>query len=319
MRKSLFWTLDHYSESPFTISELHDSAHEHAQLADELGFDCLWLGEHHFHNLGTIPNPAVLLGSIARSTSQIRLGPAVAVLPLRDPTLIAEDYAMVDVISGGRLNMGVGVGSQGVEFQGMGVDFETRREEFERRLKKLKAYWTPASSSGSNPLNVMPLQAPMPSIFVATTTPERAYQAGLEGDSLLTIISPTSEDLSTVQQVMESHARGVSDSEAPSPHAEVVVTVLAHAAESEKEAMNTATVSVGRFLSLMSGNVVPDPDGLCRSMIARNTALIGTPDQISGQLGQLRELGIEHISLLSNFGGMCPDKVACSIRLLSDV
>lgn len=317
MRKSLFWTLDSHPESQISIAELHEAAHRHAQLADALGFECLWVGEHHFYNVGTIPNPAVLLGSLARVTQKIRLGPAVAVLPLRDPILIAEDYAMVDIISGGRLNMGVGTGSQLAEYQGMGIEFETRREEFERRLEKLKSYWTSPLCSSGGSLNISPIQSPMPPVFIATTTPDRAYQAGKEGLSVLTIVSPAAENMTIVQRVMDAHAQGRSESEAPQSETEVVVTVLAHAAESEEEALSTAAVSLGRFLKAMSGNDVPDSEGLCRAMVARNTGLFGTADQIGEKLNQYRDLGVEHVSFLANFGGMSAAQVAKSIRLLA--
>ncbi|MBT5705807.1 MAG: LLM class flavin-dependent oxidoreductase, partial [Verrucomicrobia bacterium] len=317
MRKSLFWTLDSHPESTISIADLHEAAHQHAQLADTLGFECLWVGEHHFYNVGTIPNPAVLLGSLARVTQKIRLGPAVSVLPLRDSILIAEDYAMVDMISGGRLNMGVGTGSQLAEYQGMNIEFETRREEFERRLEKLTSYWSSPICAGEGSLNISPLQEPMPPIFIATTTPDRAYQAGMEGHSVLTIVSPAAEDVTTVQKVMDAHARGRSESEAPQSETEVVVTVLAYAAESEEEALSTAAVSVGRFLKAMSGKDVPDPEGLCRTMGERNTGLFGTARHIGEKLRQYRELGVEHVSFLANFGGMSVAQVAKSIRLLA--
>jgi alkanesulfonate monooxygenase SsuD/methylene tetrahydromethanopterin reductase-like flavin-dependent oxidoreductase (luciferase family) len=318
MRKSLFSTLDSHSESGLTAADLHEAVHQHAQLADTLGFECLWVGEHHFFNIGTIPNPAVLLGSLARVTKNIRLGSAVAVLPLRDPILIAEDYAMVDMISGGRLNMGVGTGSQLGEFQGMGIEFETRQEEFERRLEKLQSYWSSPLCEGERSLNISPIQKPMPPVFIATTTADRAYQAGKEGHSVLTIVSPAAEDLTTVQKVMDAHAQGLSKAEAPHAEAEVVVTVLAHAAEIEEAAMSTAGVSLGRFLKAMSGNDVPDPDGLCKAMVARRTGLFGTAEQIGESLNQFRDLGVEHVSFLANFGGMSSEQVAKSIRLLAD-
>ncbi len=307
MRKSLFTTLDCHSETNRTIAESYDSVHQHAQLDDELGFNCLWVGEHHFfHGVGTIPNPAVLLGSLARSTRKIRLGPSVAVLPMRDATLIA----------GGRLNMGVANGSQPLEYQRMGIDFERRGEDFKQGLEKLKAGWTSADV-GADSLNVRPIQAPMPPLFVATTTPEHAYLAGKEGFSVLTIVSHVDKDLATLQQVIEAHTKGVSDSDTTCSDAEVVVTVFAYAAESAEAALSTAAALAGRLLKVLSGRDVPDPVGLCRAMISRNTGLFGTTQQIAKQLDQYCKLGVEHISFFANFGGMSSEQVANSMRKLA--
>jgi len=68
--------------------------------------------------------------AVAARTSRLRVGPAVGVLPYRDPVFVAEDYALVDLIFGGRLTMGVGYGSQTVEFAELGADFENRRRSF---------------------------------------------------------------------------------------------------------------------------------------------------------------------------------------------
>jgi hypothetical protein len=77
------------------------------QLAEELGWECFMFNEHHFLGYGGLAaNPAVLLAAAAARTSRIRLGPCIAILPLRHPLHTAEDYAMVDALSGGRLEFG---------------------------------------------------------------------------------------------------------------------------------------------------------------------------------------------------------------------
>lgn len=183
MRRSVFWLLDQYPETGEPLEVVHETALEHARLADRLGFRGLWLAEHHFQSLGTAPNPAVMLAAIARCTENLRLGPAVAVLPLRNPILVAEDYALVDVLSGGRLDMGVGTGSQPLEFEGLGLDFEERRDAFEANLAELRNRWTIAASGerGRSALNVAPVQSPSPPIYVATMHESGAHRAGLRG------------------------------------------------------------------------------------------------------------------------------------------
>lgn len=141
------------------------------------------------------------MSAIAQHTERIRLGSAVSVLPVRNPIQVAEDYALVDILSGGRLNMGVGTGSQPTEFAGLGADFEGRRAAFAENLQVLKRRWAAASSGerGVHSLNVAPLQAPTPPVYVTSNREEGAREIGLQGHSLLTLVSPALEDLSDVQ------------------------------------------------------------------------------------------------------------------------
>jgi alkanesulfonate monooxygenase SsuD/methylene tetrahydromethanopterin reductase-like flavin-dependent oxidoreductase (luciferase family) len=92
-------------------------------VADATGWDRLWISEHHFHYYGgASPNPAVQLAAWARETKHIRLGPAISLTPLRNPLHIAEDYAVVDQLSGGRLDFGIGRGYLPHEFAGHNLD-----------------------------------------------------------------------------------------------------------------------------------------------------------------------------------------------------
>ena len=78
--------------------------------AEKLGFDSVWVGEEHFYSLGICPSPQLFLTALARETTRLRLGTSVSVLPLENPLRKAEDYAMLDILSGGWLNFGVGKG-----------------------------------------------------------------------------------------------------------------------------------------------------------------------------------------------------------------
>src|SRR5437870_9369416 len=90
---------------------------------DRLGYDHNWVTEHHFAMYGgTLPHPPTFMAAVARTTKRIRLGVAINVLPLHNLIDVAESYAMVDVISNGRLEFGVGKGSEGHEYRKFGVD-----------------------------------------------------------------------------------------------------------------------------------------------------------------------------------------------------
>src|SRR5436190_16431327 len=118
MRMSIFSVVDHYPSRERTVARLYAELIAQAELAEQLGYDTFWLAEHHFHEYGAVPNPAVMLSAIAQRTKTLKLGTAISILTFHNPLTVAESYAMVDVLSGGRLMYGVGSGYLGHEFAG---------------------------------------------------------------------------------------------------------------------------------------------------------------------------------------------------------
>src|SRR6266540_5089139 len=125
-----------------THVEVYGHALEEARLADELGFDAVWLAEHHFSSYGICPSLAVLAAAIARETRRVRIGTSVVIAPFAHPIRIAEDFAMVDVLSGGRLEFGLGRGYQPKEFQGLGVSMAHTHERFDEAYEIIRRAWS---------------------------------------------------------------------------------------------------------------------------------------------------------------------------------
>ena len=321
MQRSLFWLLDHYPETGDSVASIHEAALEDAAEADRLGFTSLWLSEHHFRTLSTAPNPAVLLAAIAQRTECIRLGPAVAVLPLRSPIQVAEDYALVDILSGGRLNLGVGCGSEPVEYAPFGVDFESRREIYAENLEAIRERWAAAicGEIGPDSLNIAPLQSPGPPIYVATQSEETAYQVGRTGDSLLTLIPPPSTGLNEVAARVRAHVRGLEEAGHDDGRAEAVVMIFAHVAETEEAARATAVPALARLMQALTGAEWPDAEGLYDQMRERSVGGLGTPTEVSRQMHRLEGLGIGHVAWVSRFGGMPKEAATESLRLLASI
>jgi alkanesulfonate monooxygenase SsuD/methylene tetrahydromethanopterin reductase-like flavin-dependent oxidoreductase (luciferase family) len=98
--------------------------------AEALGFDAVWAGEHHFTDYCTMPDPLEFLSFVAGRTKRIALGTNVLVLPWHDPVRVTEQVALLDVLSGGRLRLGVGRGIAEVEFEGLGVSMSESRSRF---------------------------------------------------------------------------------------------------------------------------------------------------------------------------------------------
>jgi alkanesulfonate monooxygenase SsuD/methylene tetrahydromethanopterin reductase-like flavin-dependent oxidoreductase (luciferase family) len=105
-----------------TQADVLNAAVSNAQMADELGFEAFWIGEHHFTRHGIYGNSLTLGSFIAANTNRLRIGTAVVILPLNHPVRVAEEIAMIDVLSKGRVDVGIGSGYQRLEFGGFHVD-----------------------------------------------------------------------------------------------------------------------------------------------------------------------------------------------------
>jgi alkanesulfonate monooxygenase SsuD/methylene tetrahydromethanopterin reductase-like flavin-dependent oxidoreductase (luciferase family) len=104
------------------------------QLADELGFDSIWITEHHFSDYSISPNPLFYLAHMAARTKRVRLGTQVVVVPWRDPVRLAEEIAMLDHMSGGRAILGFGRGLARMEYEGLRVDQGEARQRFDETV-----------------------------------------------------------------------------------------------------------------------------------------------------------------------------------------
>ncbi|MEM7159719.1 MAG: LLM class flavin-dependent oxidoreductase [Myxococcota bacterium] len=304
MKRALFTTLDTHPSVQTSVAARYDAFVRHVTVADALGFDAFWVGEHHGTNVGRIPNPAVLLAAAAAKTRRIRLGPAVSVLPLRPPRLVAEDYAMLDALSGGRLDMGVGVGSQRVEFEHLGVDFDQRRALFDAHLDELERAWETDSGPDKPPL------------YVATLSEEGAFRVGKAGRSMLTLVSPAVRDLDEIERRLRAHARGLEE-HGGAANADAVVMVFACAAANEREARLRASRSLGNFIELSSGTRPDDPVALCDAMRQRGTGLFASREQMTARVDALVRRGFENLCFFVDFGTMEANAVEETMRSLA--
>src|SRR6478609_6894532 len=182
MRMSIFSVQDHYPTQARTVPELYKQILAQAELADQLGYDTFWVAEHHFHEYGAVPNPAIMLASIAQRTKRLRLGTAISILTFHNPLTVAESYAMVDVLSGGRLVYGVGSGYLPHEFAGYRIDPSEKRDRFDENLAIVRRLLAGERVTADGKfgkvdavaLNVVPVQREVP-IYVAVLRREAAF------------------------------------------------------------------------------------------------------------------------------------------------
>jgi len=185
----------HLFENPIGKTE-HTIVHEQLTLmkaAEALGFDSVWPAEHHFSEYGYCASPALSLAAIASETKTLRLGTGIVVLPLNHPLRVAEDYALLDLMSDGRVDLGVGRGYQPSEFSRYGVEQTDTRKMFDEAIQVIQQAWTQEQVHFDGtyyqftnvPVRPKPLQHPHPPIWMACLSPETFRLAGQYGFHLL--------------------------------------------------------------------------------------------------------------------------------------
>jgi alkanesulfonate monooxygenase SsuD/methylene tetrahydromethanopterin reductase-like flavin-dependent oxidoreductase (luciferase family) len=152
-----------------------------AKLAEELGFDCIWLAEHHFDaNFSTIPSPNLLLAAISQVTERIKIGNAINVLPFHHPLRIAEEGAMLDLLSNGRFQWGIGRGITGHEFDSFGVSASDSRKLFNEIHDAVIDAWQTGQMTVDGEMITVPrtdivpsvVQRPHPPVWVTAQSPD---------------------------------------------------------------------------------------------------------------------------------------------------
>lgn len=158
---------------------------ERIEEAERIGLASLWLTEHHFFDDGYLPQCWTMAAAIAARTSSIRIGTAVALLPLHSALETAEQVALADVISGGRIEPGFGVGYRKPEYLAFEGDYKRRYGVFRQRIGELRAWWgeQPGSARTVTP---PPVQRPMP-MWGGFGGPQGARLAGELGLGLQSI------------------------------------------------------------------------------------------------------------------------------------
>ena len=153
---------------------------ELCEEAERLGADSLWFSEHHGFEDGYLPQPLTFAAAAAARTTRVRLGTGILIAPLRKTAQLAEEAAVVDIISGGRLDLGLGAGYRVPEFELFGADFAARYRILDAQVQELRRLW---SDGGLTPA---PVQQRLP-IWLGYQGPKGARRAGLMGEGLLTL------------------------------------------------------------------------------------------------------------------------------------
>ncbi|MDO8390327.1 MAG: LLM class flavin-dependent oxidoreductase [Actinomycetota bacterium] len=179
MKVGIYFDLRNPPEWPQDPTRLYGFALEMCEEAERLGCDSVWTTEHHLFDDGYMTQPLGFLNAVAARTRAVRLGTAIVIAPLHHPVEIAEQAAMVDILSGGRLDLGLGAGYRIPEFELFGKDLNTRYGSTDAAAREVRRLF---AEGGLTP---RPVQADLP-IWMGYAGPQGARRAGLLGAGLLT-------------------------------------------------------------------------------------------------------------------------------------
>ncbi len=308
MKFGVFSVSDHYPSLPRTERQHYVELLEYVQEAEKAGASSFWVAEHHFHEYGIVPNPAVMLAAMAQVTNKIRLGPAVSVLTFHNPLLVAEEYAMVDILSHGRLNFGAGSGYLKHEFEHFKKPLEEKREIADEALQVVLEAWKgePVYFQGryfsvdGAKLNVTPLQRPHPPVYFATLRPEGAYQIGRKGYSLLMIPYATVDNLDQLKPLIDQYRQGLQESGIDPAERQVAITFHAHVAESYDEACRNAEGALELYVKTR----LYAKQRFLDYLYANDIVLWGDPEHVAGIVKKVLAWGATEIVLLMDFGAL---------------
>jgi alkanesulfonate monooxygenase SsuD/methylene tetrahydromethanopterin reductase-like flavin-dependent oxidoreductase (luciferase family) len=341
MKFGLFYLFSDFGDIP--QDQLFDEVMEEIEHGEALGFDSVWLPEHHFAIYGMLGNPLLLAAAVAQRTTKMKIGTAVVVLPFQHPLRVAEDAAMVDALSGGRLLLGVGRGYQPPEFHGFGVPQGESSEMFEESFEILKR-----ALSGENfaydgdfwkfdePIEIYPkpLQKPHPPFYMASVSRRSLDVAARHNMALLR--APQFSNLEAVAEAFNDYT-GMLRGYGHDPNAlDQPVSIRVYVAPTDEEAR--AETEHALWFYRLLGTLVPgapgreevpkgyekypmDPNALANLTLEdvweRGTAF-GSPERVTEILkGYMHTLGVDNFIIQMRIGGLEHAKVMRSMDLFA--
>ncbi len=323
------------SPSARSSQEIYTRALDIAQAAETLGFGNVWLAEHHFSTYGYLSRPAQMATYIAAKTTRLRVGTAVIVVPLHHPLVIAEEIATLDLLAGGRVDIGLGRGYQHYEFERLGLELDTSRARWEESVDVLlKAFaGKPFTYDGKifkipeTSIFPQPMQKPHPPIWVTAQSPESIEATVRRGFNVLT--GGFGVPIERMAEFRKLFDRLVAENKPAQPlkvgvqRAVYVTDTLADARAAAEEARWNMRVTLslrnhqervegGRAIAMPMPKE-PDVDDLLDRFL-----VIGTPDTCIRQLKRIEALvGITHFNCSFWFGDLEHPRVLKSMELFA--
>jgi alkanesulfonate monooxygenase SsuD/methylene tetrahydromethanopterin reductase-like flavin-dependent oxidoreductase (luciferase family) len=330
MRFGLFSLFDFHPDRQDEVTFIRDSL-DLFVLGEKFGFSSAWIGEEHFYHFGIIPSPPILLAALAQRTTTMRLGTAIALTQFQNPLRLAEDYALLDILSDGRVDLGVGRGAIPAHFDGFNVDVATSRERHLEALSVLRAAWSDRKVAHSGkywtipPLSVSPrpIQRPHPPIYQGTVSPESFENAGRHGDGAFVVAgAPLTDQVMAERLALYRRTLAEHGHVAPPP----VFIYQLFLNRSRETAEREARAAMETYWDLLAS--VGGDSGSGAALIAarraqmkdnlHESAMIGTPGDVVERLKRLRaDHGAEHVAFYLNAGARPTESARANLEMFA--
>ncbi len=324
-------------------TRVYDEHLAEIELMEELGFDEVWLAEHHFSYYGMLPSPNLILANLAARTKRLRMGAMILTLPFYEPIRLAEELTMLDHLTHGRLNVGIGSGVAR-EFGRRGLGIEDAKPRFFECFEVLLKAFTQERFDHDGrfwhyhdaPLEPRPLQQPYPPIYVAASSADTVRWCAERALPIAQMNSKTAQ----VAQAFAAYraALGSGNGTPRLGHPSVRLFRPTYVAETTEQALAEAERGFFRFFQLFSTDedpayATPTPDnwryhtGKALRRLGPHTfqefdddgyVIVGDPERVAAKLARIRaNLGLDGYVGNFAFGTLSHEQVDRSIRLFA--
>lgn len=261
--------------------------------AEAFGFDSAWVAQHHFHEAeGGLPSPFVFLAHVAARTRRIRLGTGVVTLPLENAVRVAEDAVVFDLMSGGRLEFGVGTGGTPSSFTAFGLSSEARAEVFARHLALVRDAWAGRPLPGGDHLYPSSPQL-LDRVWQATFSEGGGIRAGEAGDGLMlsrTQPRPGADPRASLAElqdpIIDAYLERLPAGRAP----RIMGSRSVFVADDRAEALRLAERGLRRSVARFGDPSRPGADASLQELIAGYDVHVGTVEDVIASLSADRVL-----------------------------
>jgi alkanesulfonate monooxygenase SsuD/methylene tetrahydromethanopterin reductase-like flavin-dependent oxidoreductase (luciferase family) len=314
---------------------------EQIELTDRLGFHDAWFAEHHHSDYGMLASPNLIIAALGQRAPHLRMGNLVNVLPLHDPIRLAEECATLDIITGGRLNVGLGRGVQRDDIK-HGLDMDTARARFDEGIEILERAWTGETFSHAGKAwtyvdiscRPTPVQKPHPPIYYGATSPDSPPEVARRGWNLALSRQP----LENCARAIEKYRAARAELGNPAGGGDAIMVREIYVADSDEQAWAEAGPQVTRFWQLATDNVWKDDPRITTDDLARFTSrfayfpgglsldrldewgvsLIGSPETVARKAREMVDRAQPDALIgMFSYGGLAHEQVMRSIELFA--
>lgn len=340
MKFSLFVHMERVSAED-DQQQLYSEMIELCRIADEGGMHAIWTGEHHGMNFTIAPNPFLNLVDIARRTKNVRLGTGTVVAPFWHPIRLAGEAAMVDILTDGRLDLGIARGAYSFEYERMspGLDAWTAGAKLRELIPAVKKLWEgDYAHEGEHwqfpktTASPLPVQKPHPPIWVAARDPNSHEFAISQGCNVQ--VTPLHMGDDEVQSLMDRF-NAACEKFPDIPRPKIMVLRHAYVADSEADAQKAAEemnrfynyfgawfknerpISMGLIETLSEAEIAAHPFYSAKAM--RENQIIGEPAEVIARIRGYKDMGYDEFSFWIDSGMSFERKKASLERFIADV